>query len=104
MSARRITKGNLTIVIWDDYRVYARSYDTLIMDIIIDKHNGRDECVSQYFDGKHYSSTTTRHQGICADIFVRVVTSKNPREVISKISKNNLDYLTIAQRKYWNLV
>lgn len=104
MSARKIIKGNLTIVIWGDYRVYARSYDTLIMDINIDKHNRRNEYTSQYFDCTHYSSTTTHHQGYCADIFVHVVTSKNPCEEISKISADNLHYMSVAERKYWNLV
>ena len=104
MSARRITKGNLKIVIWDDYRVYAYSYDTQIMDIVIDKYRGRSECVVQFFDKRYYSNTTTRHQGYCADIFVRITTSKNPCEELSKISADNLNYMTISERKYWKLV
>ena len=104
MSAHRIVKGNLTIVIWGDYRVYARSYDVLIMDIIIDKYSGRNEFVTQYFNSTRYSNTTTRHQGYCADIFVRITTAKNPREEISKISTDNLHYMSVAERKHWNLV
>lgn len=104
MSARRIIKGNLKIVIWDDYRVYAYSYDTQIMDIMLDNHKSSNEFAVQRFDTTHYSNTTSRHQGYCADIFIRVVTSKNPREELSKISADNLHYMSVAERKYWDLI
>ena len=104
MSVRAIKKGNLKIAIWGNYRVYAYSYDTLIMDIMLDAHQEPNVFILQCFDTTRYSSTTTRHQGYLADIFVRVTTAKNPRAEIEKISADNLHYMSVSERKNWNLV
>ena len=100
MSARVIKKGNLKIVVYGDYRVCGYSYETLILDL------GYSDKISysQYFNIDYYSNTTTRHQGYLADIFVRVTTANNPREEIAKISADNLHYMSVSERKYWNLV
>ena len=100
MSARIIRKGNLTIIIYGNYRVCGYSYNTLILDLwycdIIPN--------AQYFNEGYYSATTTRHQGYLSDIFVRVTTAKNPLAEIEKISADNLHYMSVSERKYWNLI
>ena len=95
-----IKKGNLTIIIYGDYHVYGYSYGTLILDL---GYSEQGQCAN-YFNTAYYSATTTRHQGYLADIFVRVTTAKDPRVEIEKISADNLHYMSIAERKYWNLV
>ena len=95
-----IRKGNMKIIVYGDYRVCGYSYDALILDL------GYDAKVqyAQYFNASYYSATTTRHQGYLADIFVRVTTAKDPRTEIKKISADNLHYMSVTERKYWNLV
>ena len=102
MSTRVISKGNLHIVIYGCYRVCGYSYNTLILDLMYN-NNGRDlqPC---YFNSTYYSSTTTRHQGYLADIFVRVTTAKDPHTEIEKISADNLHYMSVSERKHWDLV
>ena len=95
-----IRKGNMIINIYGDYRVCGYSYDTLILDLWY----GKKIPHSQYFNSGYYSATTTRHQGYLADIFVRVTTSQNPHEEIAKISADNLHYMSVTERKYWDLV
>ena len=95
-----IHKGNMTINIYGDYRVCGYSYDTLILDLWY----GEKIPHSQYFNSGYYSATTTRHQGYLADIFVRVTTAKDPRKEIEKISADNLHYMSVTERKYWDLV
>ena len=100
MRERTIRKGNMTIIIYDDDRVCGYSYSTLILDL---DYNAETP-YSQYFNTGYYSSTTTRHQGYLADIFVRVTTAKDPRTEIDKISADNLHYMSVSERKYWNLI
>lgn len=100
MSVRKIRKSNLTIIIYGNYRVCGYSYDTLILDLAYDTKAP----YVQYFNDTYYSATTTRHQGYLADIFVRVTTAKDPRTEIEKISADNLHYMSVSERKYWNLV
>ena len=101
MSARIIRKGNMTIIVYGDYRVCGYSYDTLILGLWY--AGERSTAYSEYFNAGFYSTTTTHHQGYLSDIFVRVTTAKNPREEIAKINADNLHYMSIAERKYWNL-
>lgn len=95
-----IKKGNLTINVYGNYRVIGYSYNTLILDL----GYSEQEQYANYFNSTYYSTTTTRHQGYLADIFVRVTTATNPREEIAKISADNLHYMSVSERKYWNLV
>ena len=95
-----IKKGNLTIKVFGNYRVIGYSYDTLILDL----GYSAQEQYANYFNTAYYSATTTRHQGYLADIFVRVTTAKDPREEITKISADDLHYMSVAERKHWNLV
>lgn len=95
-----IKKGNLTINVYGNYRVIGYSYNTLILDL----GYSEQEQYANYFNPAYYSTTTTRHQGYLADIFVRVTTATNPRDEIAKISADNLHYMSVSERKYWNLV
>lgn len=94
-----IKKGNLTINVYGNYRVIGYSYNTLILDL---GYSEREQ-YANYFNSAYYSTTTTRHQGYLADIFVRVTTATNPRTEIEKISADNLHYMSVSERKYWNL-
>lgn len=100
MSLKVIKKGNLTILVYGNYRVCGYSYDTLILDL---GYNAEEQ-YTNYFNDNYYSATTTRHQGYLSDIYVRVTTAKDPREELSKISANNLHYMSVAERKYWKLI
>ena len=95
-----ICKGSMTINIYGNYRVCGYSYGTLILDLWYDEKIPH----SQYFNSAYYSATTTRHQGYLADIYVRVTTAKNPHEEIAKISADNLHYMSVSERKHWNLI
>ena len=96
-----IRKGNMKIIFYDNYHVYGYSYGTLILELWYDI-DGAEQF--KYFNRGKYSQTTTRHQGYLADIFVRVTTAKDPRAEIEKISADNLHYMSVSERKYWNLV
>ena len=100
MSERIIRKGNLTIIVYGDYRVCGYSYNTLILALWYDDKTPYE----QYFNAGYYSATTTRHQGYLADIYVRVTTAKDPCTEIEKISVDNLHYMSVSERKYWDLV
>ena len=102
MSVRIIRKGNLTIIVYGDYRVCGYSYNTLILDLWYSGE--RPTPYTEYFNEGYYSTTTTRHQGYLADIFVRVTTAKDPLTEIEKISADNLHYMSVKERKYWNLI
>lgn len=95
-----IRKGNMKIVFYGNYRVIGYSYNTLILDLGYSEQGQ----YANYFNTAYYSSTTTRHQGYLADIFIRVTTAKDPCEEIEKISADNLHYMSVSERKYWNLV
>lgn len=98
-----IGKGNMKIFI-DTKQGYASvsvySYSTLIM--WCEFKNGVQ--TFDVFNKEHYSSTTTRHQGYAADIYVQLNVSENPVSFLSNFGIKDLKYMDVEERKYWNLI
>ena len=96
-------KGNMKIFIDTSYNyasIAVYSYSTLIM--WCEFKNGVQ--TFDVFNKKRYSSTTTRHQGYAADIYVQLNASKNPVSFLSNFGIKDLRYMDIEERKHWNLI
>lgn len=103
MNMKCIGKGNMRVFIETGCgyaSVSVHSYDVMLMWYEVSEGVVRHD----FFNKNRYSSTTTRHAGYAANIYVQVSTAEDPVKFLRNFGVKDLAYMDVKERKYWNLI